>query len=82
MFRKVTLALVAAASLGVMALSPTAASAKPPMIWNPNPHFHHHHWHPGFGVGFLAGGYAGCYRERLVLTPLGYRLRTVNVCVF
>jgi hypothetical protein len=80
MFRKVTLALVAATSLGVMALSPTAASAKPPMIWNPNPHFHHH-WHPGFGIGFLAGGYA-CYRERLVLTPFGYRLRTVNVCVF
>jgi hypothetical protein len=81
MFRKVTLALVAAASLGVMALSPTAASAMPPMIWNPNPHFHHH-WHPGFGIGFLAGGYDGCYRERLVLTPVGYRLRTVNVCVF
>ena len=81
MFRKVTLALVAAASLGVMALSPTAASAKP-LIWNPNPHFHHHHWHPGFGVGLLAGGYGGCYQNRLVLTPFGYRLRTVNVCVF
>ncbi len=80
MFRKVTLALVAAASLCVMALSPTAASAKPLMIWNPNPHFHHH-WHPGFGIGFLAGD-AGCYRERLVLTPFGYRLRTVNVCAW
>ena len=82
MFRKVTLALVAAASLGVMALSPTTASAKPPMIWNPNPHFHHHHWHPGFGIGFLAGGYGGCYQKRLVPTPFGYRWRTVNVCVF
>ncbi|MBI5320192.1 hypothetical protein [Bradyrhizobium sp.] len=81
MFRKVTLALVAAASLGVMALSPTAASASP-LIWNPNPHFHHHHWHPGFGIGFIDAGYAGCYRQRLVLTPFGYRLRTVNVCVY
>ena len=47
MFRKVTLALAAAATLGAIALSPTAASAKPPLIWNPNPHFHHHHWNPG-----------------------------------
>jgi hypothetical protein len=80
MFRKVTLALVAAASLGVMALSPTAASASP-MIW-PKPHHHHHlHWHPGYGVGFFAAGY-GCYQKRMVLTPFGYRWRTVNVCVY
>lgn len=78
MFRKVTLALVAAASLGVMALSPTSASASP-MIW---PHHHHHHWHPGIGLGFLAGGYASCYQQRLVPTPFGYRWRTVNVCVY
>ena len=83
MFRKVTLALVAAASLGVMALSPTAASAKPPLIWNPNPHFHHHHWNPGLGIGLglVTAGYGGCYQNRLVLTPFGYRVRTVNVCV-
>jgi hypothetical protein len=75
MFRKLTLALVAA--LGVTALSTTSASAMP-MVW---PH-HHHHWHSGFGLGFLAGGYGGCYRNRLVPTPFGYRWRTVNVCVF
>ena len=80
MFRKVTLALAAAATLGVMALSPTAASAKPPMIWNPNPHFHHHHWNPGFGI--VTAGYLGCYQNRLVPTPFGYRWRTVNVCVY
>ena len=79
MFRKVTFALVAAASLGVAALSTTSASAMP-LIW---PH-HHHHWHPGVGIGlgFLAGGYAGCYQQRLVPTPFGYRWRTVNVCVY
>jgi hypothetical protein len=83
MFRKAILALVAAASLGAAVLSPTAASAKPPLIWNPNPHFNHHHWHPGFGIGFglVSGGYTGCYQNRVVLTPFGYRVRTVNVCV-
>lgn len=79
MFRKVILALVAAASLGAMALSPTAASAKP-LIWNPHPH--HHHWHPGFGLGLVSAGYVGCYQKRLVPTPFGYRWRTVNVCVY
>ena len=78
MFRKVTLALAAATTLGVMALSPTAASAKPPMIWNP--HFHHHHWNPGFGL--VTAGYLGCYQNRPVPTPFGYRWRTVNVCVY
>ena len=82
MFRKVTLGLVAAVSLGVMALAPTAASAKPPMIWNPNPHFHHHHWNPGLGFGLVAAGLSGCYQNRVVLTPFGYRVRTVNVCVY
>jgi hypothetical protein len=83
MFRKVTLALAAAATLGAIALSPTAASAKPPLIWNPNPHFHQHHWHPGVALGFglVTAGYAGCYQNRLVLTPFGHRMRTVNVCM-
>jgi hypothetical protein len=81
MFRKVTLALVAAASLSAMALAPTAASAKP---WGGGwgGGFHHHHWGPGFGIGFVGGGYSDCYRTRLVMTPFGYRYRTVNVCVY
>lgn len=80
-FRKVTLALVAVASPGVMALAPTAASAKPPMIWNPNPHFDQNHWNPAFGLGVVAAGLSGCYQNRLVLTPFGYRVRTVDVWV-
>jgi hypothetical protein len=78
MLRKVTLALVAAASLGIMALAPTAASAGG-FIW---PTYHpHHHWHSGFGlgIGFVD---SGCYQNRLVPTPFGYRLRTVNVCAY
>lgn len=51
------------------------------MIWNPNPHFHHH-WYPGIGLGLIAAGYAGCYQDRVVLTPFGYRVRTVNVCAY
>jgi hypothetical protein len=79
MLRKVTLALVAAASLSAMALAPTSASAGG-FIW-PNYHHHHHHWGHGFGVGFIGGGgYDGCYVTRRVLTPFGFRWRTVNVC--
>ncbi|MCC8941430.1 hypothetical protein H8A99_34590 [Bradyrhizobium sp. Arg68] len=77
MFRKVTLALATVATLGAAALAPTAASAKP-FGWGFHPH-HHHYWGPGFGigVGFVD---SGCYVTRLVLTPYGYRYRTVNVC--
>ncbi|MBR1121234.1 hypothetical protein JQ628_06885 [Bradyrhizobium lablabi] len=74
MLRKLTLALVAAASLGTMALAPTSASAGG--LW---PH-HHHHKHLHFGVGYVDPGFGGCYRTRMVLTPWGYRLRTINVC--
>jgi Spy/CpxP family protein refolding chaperone len=78
MLRKVTLALVAAASLSAMALAPTSASAGGGFFW---PHHHHHHWGPGFGVGFIGGGgYDGCWQTRRVLTPFGFRWRTVNVC--
>ena len=80
MLRKVTLALVAAASLGTMALAPTAASAGG-FIW-PTFHPHHHHWGHGFGfgVGYVGGGYDGCYQTRRVFTPYGVVFRTVNVC--
>ena len=84
MFRKLALSLVAAASLGAMALAPSAASAKP---WGGGwggwgGGFHHHHFAPGFGVTFVGGGYTDddCYVMRRVRTPYGYRLRTVNIC--
>lgn len=83
MFRKVTLALAAAASLGAMALSTNTASASP-LFWPKHPHFHHHHWHPGFSVGYYGtgyyGGYQGCFVSRRVLTPYGFRWKTVNIC--
>ncbi|QWG24396.1 hypothetical protein KMZ93_05670 [Bradyrhizobium sediminis] len=80
MLRKFSLALVAAASLGAMALAPTSASAGWKGGW---PHHHHHHGH-GFGIGFGGYGYndGGCYRTRLVLTKFGYRYRVVNVCAW
>jgi hypothetical protein len=81
MFRKVTLAIAAAATLGAIALAPTAASAGGGGFgWHPH---HHHHWSPGFGVGFIGGGLnSGCYVTRPVLTPFGYRYRTVNICAY
>ena len=82
MLRKFTLALVAAASLSAVALAPTAASAKP---WGGGwgggfggGWGFHHHFGPGFG--YIGGGYDGCYVTRPVLTPFGYRYRTINVC--
>jgi uncharacterized membrane protein len=78
MLRKVTLALVAAASLSAMALAPTAASAHP---WGGGWGGGFHHWGHGFGIGFIGGGVdGGCYVTRPVMTPYGYRYRTINVC--
>jgi hypothetical protein len=80
MLRKLTLALVAAASLSAMALAPTAASAGGGGFGGGFGGFHHHHWGHGFGIGFIGGGDDGCYVTRPVMTPFGYRLRTVNIC--
>ena len=75
MLRKVSLGLIAAASLGAAALAPSAASAGP---------FHHWHHGWGYGVGFGPGLYINtgvdCYQPRMVQTRHGLRLRTVNVC--
>jgi hypothetical protein len=73
------LGLVAAASLSTIALAPTAASAKPfGSGWGGGGWgFHHHHFG---GIGYIGGVDEGCYVTRTVLTPFGYRLRTVNVC--
>lgn len=76
MFRKLSLAAVAAVSLAA-ALAPTAASAH----W-------HGGWHHGWGWGaprFYVGGpayygYGGCYVRQLVPTPWGPRWRLVNRC--
>jgi hypothetical protein len=71
------LGLVAAASLSTIALAPTAASAKPFGWGGGGWGFHHHHFG---GIGYIGGVDEGCYVTRTVLTPFGYRLRTVNVC--
>jgi hypothetical protein len=83
MLRKLSLVVVAAASLGVAALAPTAASA-----WGG------HGWHGGgwgwggprvyvggpvYGYGY-GYGYGGCYVRRLVPTPWGPRWRVFNRC--
>jgi hypothetical protein len=79
MLRKLTLGLVTAASLSTLALAPTAASAKPigPIGGGWGWGYHHHHH---FGIGYIGDVDEGCYVTRPVLTPFGYRLRTVNIC--
>ena len=84
MFRKLTLALLPPLPSALMALAPTSASAGGG-FW-PHHHHHHHYGHGhGFGLGFVGGGgYGGdgCYQTRRVLTPFGFRWRTVNVCAY
>ncbi len=79
MFRKLSLAAVAAVALGA-ALAPTSASAHWQGGWG---------WHGGgYGWGaprFYVGGpvsygYGGCYARRLVPTPWGPRWRLINRC--
>lgn len=81
MLRKFTFALISAACLSAVALVPSAASAKP-FGGGGGGGFggYHHHWGHGFGIGYIGGGDDGCYVTRPVLTPFGYRLRTINVC--
>jgi len=80
MFRKLALGLFAAASLSVVALAPTSASA----FWGGG------HFHPGFhrfygGPRFVVGrpvffGGPSCVVRRWVMTPWGPRPRLVNRC--
>jgi hypothetical protein len=82
MFRKLSLALAAAVSLGAAALAPTSASAG----WHGGWHggWHHGWGGPRFFVGgpvYYGGyGYGGCYVRRLIPTPFGPRWRLVNRC--
>jgi hypothetical protein len=81
MLRKLTLGLVAAATLGAMALAPSAASAKPwGGGWGGGFGGYHHHF--GHGIGYIGGVDSGCYVTQRVMTPFGFRLRTVNVCEY
>jgi hypothetical protein len=77
MLRKPTIALVASLSLSAAALAPSAALAKP------FGGFHHFHHFGGIGfVGAIAADAAeeSCFVTQRVMTPYGYRFRTVNIC--
>jgi hypothetical protein len=75
MFRKVTLGLIAAASLGAASMAPASA------------HGWHGGWHHG-GLGFwgpslyVSGVTDDCYQQRVINTRHGPRVRVVNVCAF
>jgi len=84
MFRKLTIAVAITTSLGA-ALAPSTASAKP--FGGMGGHHHFGHF-GGFGVvGAIAAGAAiadaveeNCFVTQRVMTPYGYRFRTINVC--
>ncbi|MCW2359659.1 MULTISPECIES: sulfur globule protein precursor [Bradyrhizobium] len=86
MLRKLSLAAIAAVSLGAAALPPTSASA-----WGGGHGGWHGGWHHGWwgGPRVIVGGPAyyggygyggGCYVRRVVPTPWGPRWRLVNRC--
>jgi hypothetical protein len=76
MLRKITLGLLAAASLSFAAIAPASAGF----------HGGHGGWGHGWGHGFGFGGLyvntgvSDCYQQQMVQTRFGMRLRTVNVC--
>jgi len=84
MLRKLSLVVLAAASLGA-ALAPMSASA-----WGGHGGYGGWHggWHRGWGWDgprvYVGGpayyGYGGCYVRRLVPTPWGPRWRLINRC--
>jgi hypothetical protein len=80
MFRKLALALGAAAVLGVAALSPTTASA-----WGHGHGWGHHGWGHGVGFGFYGPRYVadpGCYyvRRQVQFADGSWHWRRVPVC--
>ncbi len=89
MFRKLTIALVATASIAA-ALAPSVASAKGGGMGGGMGGHHHFGHFGGFGiVGAIAASAAiaddvamneSCFVPQRVMTPYGYRMRTVNVC--
>jgi hypothetical protein len=72
MLRKITLGLIAAASLSVAAVAPASA------------HGFHGGWGHGFGFGglYINTGVSDCYQQQMVQTRHGLRLRTINVCAY
>ena len=91
MLRKLSLAAVAAISLGA-ALAPTQASAWGGFHpgWHAGWHggwYHRPWWGPRFYVGGpgyygppVSYGYGGCYVREVLPTPWGPRWRLVNRC--
>ncbi len=85
MFRKITLGLIAAASLGIAALAPGAASASGLHIGIGGGGFHggwhgHHHGFYGGPALYVGGVSDNCMQKRYVETRRGLRMRWVNVC--
>jgi Spy/CpxP family protein refolding chaperone len=78
MLRKVTLGLIAAASLSVAAVAPASAHG-----FHGGGHWGHG-WGHGYGFGgiYINTGASDCYQQQWVQTRNGMRLRMVNVCAY
>ena len=80
MLRKIALGLIAAASLSVAAMAPASAHGMHGGGWGHGGWGHGHGY--GFGGLYINTGVSDCYRQQMVQTRYGLRLRTVNVCAY
>jgi Spy/CpxP family protein refolding chaperone len=78
MLRKIALGLIAAASLSVAAMAPASAHGMHGGGWGHGGWGHGH----GFGGLYINTDVSDCYRQQMVQTRHGLRLRTVNVCAY
>jgi hypothetical protein len=84
MFRKRTLAMVAAISLSLATFAPSraarAAELRPAELDGRHPQYRGA-WGPRFYNGVpVSFGYGLCYQRQLLQTPWGIRWRLVNQC--
>ena len=79
MLRKITLALIAAASLSAVAIAPASAHGM-----HGGGGWGHGGWGHGHGFGglYINTGVSDCLQQQMVQTRYGMRLRTVNVCAY
>ena len=76
MFRKILLTLAALAVVGTAAFTFTAIPAGAA----PFNHNRHHDWRPAVRFYSAPVNYGSCYVRRVVHTPFGPRVQSVNVC--
>jgi hypothetical protein len=77
MFRKILFAFAALAAIGTAAFTVSTSIASAQGF---NSHRQNHHWRPAVRFHSPSYNYASCYVRRVIHTPFGPRVQTVNIC--